>query len=131
MQGILMAAGRVLLGLYFLLPGIAKFVAWERHITLMETHEMPMVPILLAIAGVLQIIGGLCLILNRHVVVCALGFAVLVLVINENLHDFWNVYEGVNPERETQNFVKNVGIFAGLLVLAAANMASASDAAGD
>jgi putative oxidoreductase len=122
MQNALMAVGRILLGLYFLLPGIAKFAAWERHIILMETHEMAMVPILLATAGVLQIIGGFCLILNKQVVVCALGFAVMVLVINENLHDFWNVYEGVNHERETQNFVKNLGIFAGLLILAAANM---------
>ena len=105
MQGSLMAVGRVLLGLYFFLPGIAKFVAWERHITLMETHDMSMVPILLAIAGILQIMGGLCLILNKQVVICALGFAAMVLMINGNLHDFWNIYDGVNPERETQNFV--------------------------
>ena len=122
MQGTLMGVGRVLLGLYFLLPGIAKFADWERHITLMETHEMAMIPLLLAVAGVVQIIGGLSLILNKHVAVCAFGFAVMILLINVNLHDFWNVYEGVNAERETQNFVKNLAILAGLLVLAAANM---------
>jgi len=122
MRDHLMGVGRVLLGLYFLLPGIAKFAAWDRHIQLMETHEMSMVPILLVVAGVIQIVGGLCLIANKQVVICALGFAVMILLINVNLHDFWNVYEGVNPERETQNFVKNLGILAGLLVLAAANM---------
>jgi len=122
MRDHLMGVGRVLLGLYFLLPGIAKFAAWDRHIQLMETHEMSMVPILLVVAGVIQIVGGLCLIANKQVVICALGFAVMIVLINVNLHDFWNVYEGVNPERETQNFVKNLGILAGLLVLAAANM---------
>jgi len=122
MRDNLMSIGRVLLGLYFLLPGIAKFAAWDRHVTLMETHEMSMVPILLVVAGVIQIVGGLCLIANKQVVICALGFAVMILLINVNLHDFWNVYEGVNPERETQNFVKNLGILAGLLVLAATNM---------
>ena len=111
-----------MLGLYFLLPGIAKFAAWDRHIALMQTHDMSLVPPLLVIAGVAQIIGGLCLIANKQVVVCALGFAVMILLINVNLHDFWNAYEGVNPERETQNFVKNLGILAGLLVLAASNM---------
>lgn len=129
MQSILMGAGRVLLGLYFLLPGIAKFADWERHVALMETHNMAMIPALLAIAGVVQITGGLSLILNKHVVVCALGFAVMILLINANLHDFWNVYEGVNAERETQNFVKNLAIFAGLLVLAAANMTPVDDPA--
>lgn len=127
MQSILMGAGRVLLGLYFLLPGIAKFADWERHITLMETHDMAMIPLLLAVAGVVQIIGGLSLILNKHVAVYALGFAVMILLINVNLHDFWNVYEGVNAERETQNFVKNLAILAGLLVLAAANMTPVDD----
>ena len=122
MRDNLMSIGRVLLGLYFLLPGVAKFTAWDRHIQLMETHEMSMVPVFLVVAGVIQIVGGLCLIANKQVVICALGFAVMILLINLNLHDFWNVYEGVNPERETQNFVKNLGILAGLLVLAATNM---------
>ena len=85
---------------------------------------MMMAPALLALAGLLQIAGGLLLLINRQVVVCALGFAVMVLLINLNLHDFWNVYDGVNAERETQNFVKNLAVFAGLLVLAAAHMAS-------
>jgi putative oxidoreductase len=56
------------------------------------------------------------------VVVCALGFALMTILINFNLHDFWNTYEGVNPEREAQNFFKNLGIFAGLLLLAAVHI---------
>ena len=131
MQSALMLSGRVLLALYFVFPGIAKFISWERHIALMETHEMVMVPILLTLAGLLQIAGGLLLLMNRHVVVCALGFAAMVLLINFNLHDFWNVYDGVNAERETQNFVKNLAVFAGLLVLAAAHMAPVGDTSRD
>ena len=46
MQSALMSTGRILLALYFLLPGIAKFASWERHIALMEAHEMLMVPVL-------------------------------------------------------------------------------------
>lgn len=122
MRYALITAGRVLLALYFLLPGIAKFVSWDMHVELMEAHNMVMVPALLAIAGIVQIGGSVCLLLNKQVVVCALGFAVMILLINLNLHDFWNVYEGVDAERETQNFVKNLGIFAGLLLLAAVDM---------
>ena len=55
-------------------------------------------------------------------VACALALAIMVLLINVSLHDFWNVYEGVNAERETQNFFKNMGIFAGLLLLASIGM---------
>ena len=122
LKGTPLFLGRSLLGLYFLLPGAAKFLDWDRHVTLMDTHQMPLIPVLLATAGVLQIIGGICLLVNRQVLIAALGLAAMVLLINVNLHDFWNLYEGVNPEREAQNFVKNLGIFAGLLVLATVNM---------
>ena len=81
---------------------------------------MKMIPLLLAVAGVIQIVGGISLLLKKYVVFCALSFAAMTIVINVNLHDFWNIYEGVNAEREpSQNFFKNLGIFAGLLLLAA------------
>ena len=117
-----MHIGRVFLALYFLLPGISKFTSWESSAALMEAHNMVMIPFLLTIAGIAQVLGGTSLLLNRYVVVCALGFALMTILINLNLHDFWNIYEGVNPEREAQNFFKNLGIFAGLLLLAAVNM---------
>ena len=119
---ILMHIGRVFLALYFLLPGISKFTSWESSAALMEAHNMVMIPFLLTIAGITQVLGGISLLLNRYVVLCALGFALMTILINLNLHDFWNIYEGVNSEREAQNFFKNLGIFAGLLLLAAVNM---------
>ena len=122
MKLILMHVGRIFLALYFLIPGISKFTSWNTSVALMEAHNMKMIPTLLAMAGIAQLVGSISLLLNRYVVICALGFAVMTLLINFNLHDFWNSYEGVNPDRELQNFYKNLGIFAGLLLLAAVNM---------
>ena len=122
MKSILMHIGRILLAIYFLLPGMGKLLSWDTQITLMETHNMIMVPFLLAVATIAQLGGSILLLLNRQVVVCALGFAAMTLLININLHDFWNVYEGVDINHETQNFYKNMGIFAGLLLLAAVNI---------
>ena len=114
--------GRSLMALYFFLPGVMKFISWDMHIALMETHGMIMASTLLAIAGITQIAASICLFFNKQVVICALGLAAMVLLINLNLHDFWNIYEGVDTKHETQNFFKNMGIFAGLLLLAAMNM---------
>jgi putative oxidoreductase len=122
MKSILISTGRTLLALYFLYPGVMKFVDWERGVALMELHNMSMIPVLLASAGLIQVFASLCLIVNKQVVVSSLLLAGLVLAINVNLHDFWNTYEGVNTQHELQNFVKNLGIFAGLLLLAAMNM---------
>ena len=48
------------------------------------------------------------------------GSIVLViatLLINFYIHDFWNMSEDPDQAHETQNFVKNLGIMAGLLIL--------------
>ena len=52
----------------------------------MEAHDMKMVPVLLAVAGIIQILGSICLLLNRYVVICAFGFAAMTILININLH---------------------------------------------
>ena len=59
----------------------------------------------------IQLFGGIALIVGYQVKSVAFVLAGLTLVINVVMHDFWNV-----PD-QTQNFVKNMGIFAGLLIL--------------
>jgi len=113
----LVIVGRVILALYFLLPGIMKFISWEMHITLMENHGMPMVPQLLAAAAIFEIIAAIALLMNRYTGLVSILLALLVVVINVSLHDFWN-FTGVEAAHEMQNFIKNLGILAGLLVLA-------------
>lgn len=112
----LLGIGRVLLALYFLLPGVMKFVAWDMHVALMTKHDMPFIPFLLATAGVFQIVAALALIVNRYTAIFAFLLAGLVLLINFNLHDFWN-FENMERAHEQQNFVKNLAIFGGLLLL--------------
>jgi putative oxidoreductase len=113
----LMTLGRVLLGVYFLLPGIMKFVAWDMHIESMTATGISSPAPLLLIATIVEILAGLFLIMGSYVRFMALGCALLILVINTMMHDFWN-FDGIAGAHETQNFVKNLGIFAGLLVLA-------------
>tara|TARA_B100000963_G_scaffold272889_1_gene241055 strand:+ start:1575 stop:1961 length:387 start_codon:yes stop_codon:yes gene_type:complete len=122
MRKSLIIFSRTLLGVYFLSAGISKFLFWDTHIILMETHNMKMVSASLLISGSAQIIGSICLLLNKQVVICSLGFAVMVLLINFNLHDFWNTYEGIDTSHETQNFIKNLGVMIAFLLLAALNI---------
>ena len=108
--------GRILLAVYFLLPGIMKFVSWDLHIGLMEKHGMPFAAILLPLAALTQITTSCLIIANRFVSEAAFILATMVVVINFSLHDFWN-YSGIEGAHELQNFVKNLGIMGGLLVL--------------
>ncbi|WP_299791708.1 DoxX family protein [uncultured Shewanella sp.] len=113
----LVTVGRVILALYFLLPGIMKFVSWDMHVALMEKHGMSMIPLLLAAAAIFEILAAIALLIDRYTALVSILLALLVVVINISLHDFWN-FSGVEAAHEMQNFIKNLGIFAGLLVLA-------------
>ncbi|MGF1456648.1 MAG: DoxX family protein [Alphaproteobacteria bacterium] len=110
-------AGRFLLGLYFILPGLLKVMAPEATIAYMQSHAIAFAPLLMWIAAATNILGGLLLMAGRHVKLVAYGFVVYVLLVNVMLHDFWTMTgDGVAHER--QNFIKNLAILAGLLVLA-------------
>jgi putative oxidoreductase len=114
---LLIVAGRWLVALYFLVPGLMKFTAFTAHVGMMNLHKVPYPEAMLIVAGTAQVIGALLLFTNRFVRFTALGFVVYIVLINLMLHDFWN-FEGTVAGHELQNFIKNLGILAGLLVLA-------------
>jgi putative oxidoreductase len=117
MEGFSIIMGRFLLGLYFLVPGIQKFTASDEHVAYMQSNDIAFAPQLLWFAGAASVIGGVFLMSGRHVKLVAYGFVVYVLLVNFMLHDFWTMSEGM-VAREMQNFVKNLAIVGGLLVVA-------------
>ena len=119
MEKIFITIGRVLLGLYFLLPGISKIPTYDMTIEYMTLHNIPFASILLPITIALQLTLGSTLIIGYRIKESALVLAVLTILINIGVHDFWNDYPNTDAGHELQNFIKNIGIFAGLLVLSA------------
>ncbi len=121
MEKISITTGRMLLGLYFLYPGITKIPRYDFMVEYMTLHNIPLINILLPLTIVLQIVLGLMLITGYRIQEPAIILATLTIFINVGMHDFWNEYPGTDAGHEMQNFVKNLGIFAGLLVLSASN----------
>lgn len=110
--------GRTLLGLYFLVPGLSKIVGYSATLDLMASKQVPLSEILLPITILVQIGGGVLLIVGRQLRLSALVLAGLTLVINMYIHNFWSLSGDPSQAHETQNFIKNLAIMAGLLVLA-------------
>ncbi len=111
--------GRFLLGVYFILPGISKITGYAGTETYMAAHNVPAIEILLPLTIVLQIGLGLALIIGFKAQIAAFVLAGLTLVISIYMHNFWDMEESLARQHETQNFFKNMGIMAGLLVMAA------------
>lgn len=59
----------------------------------MEFYNVLFVEFGLVVVGVMNIIGGLMLIVNRYVCLVLLGFVVYIVLVNYFLYDFWNFLE--------------------------------------
>ena len=59
--------GRSLLGLYFLGPGVAKIFNYSSYAVVMEENQVPLTLIALPVVILIQVIGGIMLILNLNV----------------------------------------------------------------
>ncbi|XOV89739.1 MAG: DoxX family protein [Pseudomonadota bacterium] len=111
--------GRFLLGIYFILPGIGKIVDFEGTSAYMAAHSVPLIPVLLVLTIVIQLGAGLALIVGFRGKLAAFLLAGLTLVISLYMHNFWDFPDGMERNHETQNFFKNLGIAAGLMMVAA------------
>ena len=109
--------GRSLLGLYFLIPGLAKIFNYSDTLILMESKEVPLAEIALPLTILIQVIFSSSLLLNKYLRLSSLILAALTVLINIYIHDFWNLIADPEQGRELQNFIKNLAIMAGLIIL--------------
>jgi len=109
--------GRVLIGLYFLIPGIFKILSFSEYIQIVTTNDVPFPSLSLIIVIMCQLIFGSSIILGRFLKVASIVLALNVVLFNFYIHDFWNINDVINKNHEIQNFIKNSAIIAGLLVL--------------
>ena len=109
--------GRVLIGIYFLLPGIAKVFLFSANLEVVIAKEVPFPIFSLSVVAMAQIIYGSYIIFGKHLRISSIALAITTLLINFYIHDFWNLTGDPSQAHETQNFVKNIGILAGLLIL--------------
>ena len=111
------AIGRALLGIYFLLPGLGKIFTYSDNLILLASKGVPFSVFSLPLTILIEISLGLFLIFGRYVRVSSIILFSLTILINIFIHDFWNL-SGDIQAHEAQNFYKNIGVAAGLLILA-------------
>ncbi len=109
--------GRVLIGMYFMLPGISKVILFSANLEVVIAKEVPFPIFSLSIVAIAQILLGSFIIFGKHLKISSIGLVITTLLINFYIHDFWNLTGDPNQAHEIQNFVKNLGILAGLLIL--------------
>lgn len=137
-QGLISFIGRFFLSLIFISSGIHQILDWQGTEQILATalndwsglvigvdflqtiisYAQSSVSLLLAAAIFCQVIGGLCILLGIQVRFGAFLLIVFLIPVTVLFHHFW-IMQG--PEKQTQmvEFMKNLSILGGLLILLA------------
>lgn len=118
--------GRLLLSGIFVMSGITKFTDWEQTAGFMESEGMVAVPFFLAAAAIIEIVGGLMLLVGWKARCAALLLALYLIPATAIFHDFWTDSDPAERMNQMQHFMKNAAIMGGLLVVAALGPGPAS-----
>ena len=110
--------GRSLLGLYFIAPGLSKVFDYASTLSLMKMKGVPFSSAFLPVTIAIQLLGGIFLVLGKNLRLTALILFGLTIFINIFIHNFWSLHGDPSQAHEIQNFIKNLAIAAGLLILA-------------
>lgn len=120
-QHVLALVARVLVSVVFLWGGATQIVFfWDNSVDQLQAIGLPVPWLLLSLAVVGQLIGGLSLLVGLF---ARWGATILILFlvgVTGMMHNFW-IYAPDSPEYVTQAiaFLKNLGLLGGLLMILA------------
>jgi putative oxidoreductase len=109
--------GRLLMSYIFITSGLAKVFSWGANVQYMSTRHLPAIPILLALAAVIEIGGSICLITGYQSRAAALVMFGYMIVLTLTFHNYWAFSGNLAGLQET-HFRKNLAIMGGFLMLA-------------
>lgn len=108
--------GRILLGLIFVIAGFGKVGGFDGTVGYIASNGLPMPQVVAALTILVEVGGGLALAFGLFTRWAALGLAVFTLLAAVIFHNFWAVPEA-QMMMERNNFLKNLSIVGGMLVL--------------
>ncbi len=121
----LVLIGRVLLALMFVLAGFDKLTGIEGTAGYIASAGLPMATALAVIVGLLELFGGLALMVGFHARWAALALGLFTLVASLLFHNFWAM-PADQAFMQKLMFMKNLSIVGGMFVVAALGAGSLS-----
>ena len=109
--------GRLLIVYIFATSGLGKVFSWSDNVAYMSTRHLPMIPVLLAIAAVIELGGSICLVTGYHARLAAFIMFFYLTAVTVLFHNYWSASGDLMGMQQT-HFRKNLAIMGGLLMLA-------------
>ena len=111
---------RICLSLIFIKAGISHILGFEATQQMMAQKGLPFSSLLLIGTIVFQLLGSLSLLLGYKVRIGSILLIIFLIPASIVFHDFWSKPEEIN------NFLKNVGLIGGLLMVISAGAGAVS-----
>jgi len=115
----LLTVGRIALALIFVMSGIEKTMGIGATAQMIGSKGLPAPMALAYAAAALELIGGVLIVIGWQTRIVALALAVFTAIASFFFHDFWHM-SGPEQTNNMIQFMKNVSIIGGFLMLAAA-----------
>ena len=118
LQNPLALIGRILLAILFVPAGFGKIAGFEGMVGYANSVGMPMATVGVAAALVIELFGGLALLIGYRTRIAALLLALFTLVASFFFHNYWAMPADAQMMQSLM-FFKNIAIVGGLLAFAA------------
>lgn len=108
--------GRILLAAMFVISGYGKLTGFDGTVGYIASKGLPMAQVLAAIAILIELGGGLAIVIGWKTRWAAIAFILFLIVITPIFHNYW----AVSPEQmqgQQINFMKNLTILGGMVLL--------------
>jgi uncharacterized membrane protein YphA (DoxX/SURF4 family) len=112
-------AGRILFGGVLAFMGLNHFLQADQMAGYAEAKGAPAPTLSVYASGALLVVGGLSIVLGAFPLVGTAALAAFLVVATPMFHDFWSVEDPEQQQAEMTNFLKNVALVGGALVLLA------------
>jgi putative oxidoreductase len=111
---------RLLISAIFVQGALGKIMGWSGQASYMQSHQLPaqLIPAMLGMALLIEVGGVLCLLVGWNARAAAFIMFLYLGMVSVLLHNFWAL-DGASAGGMQTQFLKNVGIMGGLLMISA------------
>lgn len=110
--------GRLLFGGFFLFSGLNHFLMLSTEAQFAAEKGVPAPEVAVAVSGLLLLFGGLSILVGWRPDFGVAALVVFLVVVTPIMHNFWDE-TGIARMNDMANFLKNVALAGGSLMLAA------------
>src|ERR1700732_3220531 len=95
--------GRWMMAYIFATSGTGKVFGWSGNVAYMSTRHLPVIPVLLAVATVIEVAGSVCLVTGYQARIAAFVMFWYTTAVTWIFHHYWAARDVVAAMEETHS----------------------------